>query len=296
MHPVVGKLAAACGLALGGLVFVVRKNQILAAAMNVERQIRFCHCRTFYMPAWPAHAPGTFPFRLAWLCAFPEREIQGIFLLLARLHPGAGHQLVQAAPGKTAVMLSAAHPEINVSVRRGVCLAQIHKLFAHGNDGIDIFRCPGFKIGPQHAQFVHILVKGMDIGLRNVLPVALFLVGAPDYLVVNIGKIAHIKDFETQIAQMAHQNVKNNSRTRMADMAIIIGCYSANIDMDPARARGNEFFLAPVRSIINLHGFVFLGDGIIGNKRGRPGCLWARNRICRKIAQELIWPISSRRR
>ena len=115
-----------------------------------------------------------------------------------------------------------------------------------------------FKIGPQHAQFVHILVKGMDIGLRNVLPVAFFLAGAPDYLVVNIGKIAHIKDFETQIAQMAHQNVKKQQPNAHGRYGTIIGCYSANIDMGPLPGcAGMNSSLRRSGSIINLHGFVF---------------------------------------
>src|SRR5689334_23749448 len=66
MHPDIGERMPAMGtFALRDLVFVVRKGEIDAAAMNVEAftQQAFAHGRAFDMPARPAAAPGAVP---AW--------------------------------------------------------------------------------------------------------------------------------------------------------------------------------------------------------------------------------------
>src|SRR5689334_547899 len=55
------------------LVFVMRKNQIPPAAMDVERlpQIFRAHGRALDMPARTSGAPRTFPSRLSRLARFP---------------------------------------------------------------------------------------------------------------------------------------------------------------------------------------------------------------------------------
>ena len=96
-------------------------------------------------------------------------------------------------------------------------------------------------------------MKGVDIGLGHFLPVAAFLVGAVDDLVVHIRKIAHKGDFQAQMAQMADQCIEHQGGTGVADMAVVIGGDAADVHMHFARPDRNEFFFLTAQSIVNLH-------------------------------------------
>ena len=67
MDPVVGKGFAVCPFALGDFIFMVGKDQVLAAAMDIEglAEIFPAHGRAFDMPAGAARSPGTVPGRFA---------------------------------------------------------------------------------------------------------------------------------------------------------------------------------------------------------------------------------------
>ena len=58
-----GKCLAGNALALGNLVFVMRKNQIDAPRMQVKRlsEILHAHGTAFDMPSWSAFSPWRFP-------------------------------------------------------------------------------------------------------------------------------------------------------------------------------------------------------------------------------------------
>ena len=52
--------------ALGDFIFMMRKDQILSATMDINSltEMFFNHGRTFNMPTWTTLAPGTLPTRL----------------------------------------------------------------------------------------------------------------------------------------------------------------------------------------------------------------------------------------
>ena len=86
-------------LALGDLVFMVREDQVLAAAVDVDllAQILFGHDRALDVPAGPAFSPGGAPEGLAFLFRLPEHEIQRVLLLFLAGHQkgaAAAHQIV----------------------------------------------------------------------------------------------------------------------------------------------------------------------------------------------------------
>ena len=205
------------------------------------------------MPAGTALAPGAVPGGLAGLGGLPEGEIQRIFLFFARRHARARKQFIQAAAGKFAVGRVGAHPEVDVARRRGVGRALGDQLGAKLLDLGDIFRGARFQVRAQHPQAVHVFMKGVDIGLGHFLPVAAFLVGAVDDLVVHIRKIAHKGDFQAQMAQMADQCIEHQGGTGVADMAVVIGGDAADVHMHFARPDRNEFFFLTAQSIVNLH-------------------------------------------
>src|SRR5262249_48643304 len=117
LAPEVRERLSAAGFALRDLVLVVRKDQVLAAAVDVERlaQVLAGHGRALYVPARPPRAPRYLPCRLCWLGALPQREVQRVALRLARLDPVALAQLVHAAAGELAVVGLLADLEVDVA-------------------------------------------------------------------------------------------------------------------------------------------------------------------------------------
>src|SRR5205085_1856349 len=100
-------------LALRELVLVMRKDQIDAAAMDVEglAEMRLAHRRAFDVPARPAAAPRAVPARLLRRRRLPQHKIAGVLLVGRDLDAGAGDQLVAAAPGQPAVAGPRRYPE-----------------------------------------------------------------------------------------------------------------------------------------------------------------------------------------
>ena len=107
MNPMVGKGPdAGMGLALGDFIFMVGKNQVLAAAVDVQGVVQVAqgHGGALDMPAGAARPPGAIPGGFAGLGALPENEVHGVFLVLVHLDPGAGNHAFQGAVAELAVV------------------------------------------------------------------------------------------------------------------------------------------------------------------------------------------------
>ena len=190
MHPETGKLAAAGGFGLGDLVLMMGENEILTTAMDVQRQIFLAHGRAFDMPAGTAFAPGAFPERFAGLGRLPQGKVQRILLFFTGSHAGTGLQFVQAATGELAVRRIGTHAEVHVAGRHGIGLALGDKLGTEILHLLDVSGGAGLVIGTHHVQAIHVFMEGVDIGLSHFPPVTIFLIGAPDDLVVHVSEVA----------------------------------------------------------------------------------------------------------
>src|ERR1700720_1048873 len=112
------RAAGVSTFALCDLVLMVRKDEIDAPAMNVERlaQERFAHRRTFDMPAWPSAAPGAWPARKRFVRWLPQNEVHGAALVRRNFDPRAGDHLVESAMGELAVVRFRGHIEQHVAL------------------------------------------------------------------------------------------------------------------------------------------------------------------------------------
>ena len=100
VHPVIRHHGRTVGAArLCDLVFVVREDQIEAAAMDVEdiAEIGGAHRRALDMPARAAPAPRAFPTGLVVRRLFPEHKIGRVFLVGINCDTCAGLLLVEPA-------------------------------------------------------------------------------------------------------------------------------------------------------------------------------------------------------
>src|SRR2546430_9498039 len=108
MDPIARQRLAEGRFGLSNLVFVMGKNQVSAATMDVERlsKILRAHRRALDVPAGSPRPPGTIPRRFARFAGFPQRKIKWRPLPLIDLDAGARFQLIDVlarqlpVPGK----------------------------------------------------------------------------------------------------------------------------------------------------------------------------------------------------
>src|ERR1700712_910369 len=152
MHPVTGERIT-YPVRLGGLVLVVRKDEIQAAAVDVEcgATLGLRHGRACDVPARPAGSPWRFP---GWLTGFgrlPHGEVSRV-LLTGRFRL-ALHHLVQPLTGQEPVVRLGTDREVEVTGRR-VGLASLDQLADHGDDLRDVAGRPRLDRWPQAAKRV----------------------------------------------------------------------------------------------------------------------------------------------
>ena len=92
---------AGVALRLRQLVLVVGEDQVLAAAVDVQRlpQVAQGHDGALDVPAGAARPPGALPRRLARLRRLPEGKVHRVLFALVDLDPRARLEVVEGASG-----------------------------------------------------------------------------------------------------------------------------------------------------------------------------------------------------
>ncbi len=231
MQPDAGEFAAGEGAAaLRQLVLVMREDQILAAAVDIEAlaQIPPGHRTALDMPAWPPTAPGTVPAGKVGRGGLPQHEIAGVALVRRDIDARAGEQFVRAAAGQLAVIGIAGDGEQHVALGR-IGVAAGDQAFDQDDHLGDVLGGTRLDIGGQGAQRGHVLVKfrrggGGDGG--DALP-GLGRAGVD--LVIDVGDVAHIGHAREQLPQQPGQHVEHHHRTGVADMRKVVDGRPANV-------------------------------------------------------------------
>ena len=170
VHPDLGERQAG-GLALGDLVLVVREDEVAAAAVHVEpgAQVAQAHGRALDVPAGPAHAPRAVPGRLARLGGLPDGEVERVGLAGLGVDAHALLELVDALLAELAVLVEAAHAEVDAAVGR-VGVVGADELADEVDDLGDRLRGLGLDVGARDAEPVGVLDVGGGVLLRHRLP------------------------------------------------------------------------------------------------------------------------------
>ena len=167
VHPDAGERQAR-RLALGDLVLVVREDEVAAAAVHVEAgaQVAQAHGRALDVPAGAPHAPRALPGRLARLGGLPDGEVERVLLAGLGVDAHALFELVDALPAELAVLVEAAHPEVDAAVSL-VGVAAGDELADEVDDLGDGLGGPGLHVGARDAEPVGVLDVGGRVLLRH---------------------------------------------------------------------------------------------------------------------------------
>ena len=121
MQPVAHKRLARGRFALRDFVFVVRKRQVNAARVDIQRFAKIFHGHrgALDVPAGTPRADGRFPEMLAGLGRLPQREIARVFLVVAIvIHARSRLYAGQVDLGELAVVREFRDAEIDRALAR----------------------------------------------------------------------------------------------------------------------------------------------------------------------------------
>ena len=241
VHPVAGKGFAVGPFALGDFVFVMRKNQVRSAAVNVESfaEVVATHRRAFNVPTGTSRAPGRIPLRFAGFGVFPEHEVHGVALGGADFDAGARLHVVERPAGKFPVPFELTHGVIDIAVFGGVGEALLFK----PRHDVEHLRneLGGMRLirGIKTPQGAHILLHRLCEGRREFARRNAFFRGAADDLVVHVRNVAHERYLKARRLKPTADDVKCDERAAVTDMAIVIDRNAA--DVHPDFAGGKRF-------------------------------------------------------
>ncbi len=164
VHPGVRVKLAGGRLALCDLVLVVRKHQVRAATMDVERlaQAAGGHHRTLDMPTGTPRAPRRIPARLARLGALPQYEVQRIFLGFVHFDTRTDLQVFDLATRQFAITDELADPVVDVPVARRIGEALVDECLDHRMHAGDMVGGARLDVRTQHVEAGLIFMHGRN--------------------------------------------------------------------------------------------------------------------------------------
>ncbi|MPM91663.1 hypothetical protein SDC9_138794 [bioreactor metagenome] len=144
MHPVAGIFMAGAALALRNFVFMMRENQVAAAAMDVDSLAKMLadHGGALDVPAGAALAPRRLPEGLTGFGGLPEREIKRVLLVFRDVDAAAGFEILNRHVRKLAVLVKFAAAEIDAALR-GIREALFLQRFNNADNLVHCLGCLG---------------------------------------------------------------------------------------------------------------------------------------------------------
>ena len=252
MHPVAHELSPVVGRdGLGHLVLVVGKDQVLAAAVDVERQpqMRLAHRRTLEVPARPAAAPGAVPARLIVSARLPQHEIGRVLLVRRDLDPGARDHLLAVAVRQPPVVRHRGDAEQDVAFGH-IGVAFSDQRLDHGDHLVDVLAGLGLGVGLEHAQRRHVVVERPGETPRQLIDRLAGLLGGVDDLVVDVGDVADVGDAAVVALEDPVQHVEDDHRAGVAEMGEVVDRGPAHIHAHMVRIDGLEPLLLAVERVV----------------------------------------------
>ena len=276
VQPVANKGFAGRALGLGYLVFVVRKGEVGAAAMNIERiaQAAGGHCRALDVPAGTPLAPGGSPGGFARFGGFPQHEIQRLTLGFVHFDAGAGAQILDRFAGKPAVTIEARYRKIDVAVVERIGVSVLDQSLNHSDNLADMRSGAGLCVRSQHTECGRIFVHRLNETFGQRSERLTVLVCAVDDLVVDVGNVTDVGDVESGCLQIAVDDIEHHQHPGMSQMAEVVYGHAADIHLNLSRFEGDEVLFFVGEIVIDLQhdcsGNVWWRIGVNPATHGKP--------------------------
>ena len=245
MHPVAHEWrAAGKRFRLGHFVFVMRKNQIAAAAMEIKpaTQIFMGHGAALDVPARPAGAPRAVPERFAGFGALPEGEIHGMTLAVIDFDARAGFHVIQTAAAQMAVCCKILNAEIYIAVHH-ISVTFLDQRPDHIDNFLHVARYSRIEVHPANIQAIHHFEIRLDIPVGQFIPGNSRFRRSVDNLVIHIRKVLDMSHRQALPFKIAVNDIPDDKWAGIADMRMIIGRHAADVNLDlPRFRRRKQFF------------------------------------------------------
>ena len=238
VEPEARELLAGRAFALRDLVLVMRKHQVDAAGVDVDR--RFAeqpqrHRRALDVPAGTAGAAADVPRRLARLGRLPQHEVaRALLVVLVGIDARAGLDAFVIEPRQLAVRRQRRDLEVDRSVAR-VGMAALAERVDHVGHRLQV-RIVGRArrvFDRLDAERGGVLAKRLDVLIGVFAQRQARLRRADDGLVVHVGEVHDVVHLvAADVLQRAPQHVHADERAEVADVA-------ARVDRQPARVHAH---------------------------------------------------------
>ena len=237
------RMNAGAAFGLSNLVFMMRENQIAAAAMEVKgfAQILHAHGRAFNMPARTTGTPRALPCRLARFSGFPQRKIHRITLAVINVYTCTSQHIFQITAGKLTIVFKFFYTVENVAINN-IAVAIVNQALYGSDDIIDMLGYTRINVCTAYIELIHYFKVGINVAVADIIPLYAFFIGSVDNLVINIGKVLYMGYVIAFMLQEAADNVPGYERTRITNMRMVIRSNTANIDVGFTGMNRYEFF------------------------------------------------------
>ncbi len=248
VHPGVHKGLAIGAFALGNFGFVVRKLQVGAAAVNVQRFTeQFAgHGRALNVPAGATRAKHAGPFGVVGFFGFgalPQHGVERVLFAFAHRHALTSAQIIERFAAQLPVVGKVPDRQIHVTgvftARTGTAVRAIGQtLLFQSLDHVQhrghMVGGAGLKAGALDVEGVKVLVHGVDHAAGQGANALTVFQSTANDLVVNVGDVANISHLVSRNLEPALHHIECHVGAGMTDVAVIVNRQTANIQSDMA--------------------------------------------------------------
>ena len=230
-------------LGLGALVLVVREDEVVAAAVQVEALAEEVerHRRALDVPTRPARRPTASPTRARRLRGLPEREVHGLRFGLVDVDARACRlaEVVEACGAAARRSPGTCRPSKYTPSVDHVRVAAVDQLADRGGSS---GRCSRSRVANRRAATPRRPCGRTRLArTRPRAPARGAALGGPgDDLVVDVGDVAHEGDVETRPLEVAADTSKTTAVRPWPTCGDVVDGRAADVDRQLARARGGR--------------------------------------------------------
>ena len=173
-----------------------------------------------------------------------------MLLFVPHLYPGPRLHLLEVTPGEFQIAGKRLNGIIDVALG-GVSVPLGDQCFDNTDDPADMVGGLRLHRRPGQAKAIHILIKSLNIPVGDRTVISPLLIGAIDNFVIDVGIVADVGNIVAGIFQVAKDDIERHAGAGMADMAIIINGYPADVHPDRAGGQRNKKLFFTGEGVVN---------------------------------------------